>query len=44
MDGITALTLWDLVIEVFHSVPKRTDGPKRELRGEPVGSCQVKHA
>ena len=22
MDGIPALTLWDLVIEVFHSVPK----------------------
>ena len=30
MDGIPALTLWDLVIEVFHSVPNRTDGPKRE--------------
>ena len=30
MDGISALTLWDLVIEVFHSVPNRTDGPKRE--------------
>ena len=27
MDGIPTLTLWDLVIEVFHSVPKRTDGP-----------------
>ena len=27
-----ALTLWDLVIEVFHSVPNRTYGPKRELR------------
>ena len=26
MDGIPALTLWDLVIEVFHSVPNRTDG------------------
>ena len=33
MDGIPALTLWDLVIEVFHSEPNRTDGPKRELRG-----------
>ena len=30
MDGIPALTLWDLVIEVFHSVPNRIDGPKRE--------------
>ena len=29
-DGIPALTLWDLVIEVFHSVPNKTDGPKRE--------------
>ena len=31
MDGIPALTLWDLVIEVFHSAPNRTDGLKREL-------------
>ena len=30
MDGIPALTLWDSVIEVFLSVPNRTDGPKRE--------------
>ena len=29
-DGIPALTLWDSVIEVFHSVPIRTDGPKKE--------------
>ena len=35
MDGIPALDLWDLVIEVFHSVPKRTEGLKRELRGNP---------
>ena len=35
MDGIPALTLWDLVIEVFHSVPNKTDGPKRKLRGNP---------
>ena len=35
MDGIPALTLWDLVIEVFHSVPNRTDGPKREPRRKP---------
>ena len=35
MDGIPSLTLWDLVIEIFHFVPKRTDGPKRESRGKP---------
>ena len=40
MDGISALTLWDLVIEVFHSVPNRTDGPKRELQGKPSAVVQ----
>ena len=35
MDVVPALTLWDLVIEVFHSVPNQTDGPKREPRGTP---------
>ena len=35
IDGIPALTHWDLVIEVFHSVPNRTDGPKREPWGNP---------
>ena len=35
IDGIPALTLWDLLIEVFHSVPNKTEGPKRELRGNP---------
>ena len=35
MDGIPALTPLDLVIEVFHSVPNNTEGPKRELRGNP---------
>ena len=35
MDGITALTLRDLVIEVFHSVPNKTEGPKRELGRNP---------
>ena len=35
MDGIPALTLWELVIEVFHSVPNRTDGSKREPRRNP---------
>ena len=36
MDGIPALTLWDLVIEVFHSAPNKNDGPERELRGNPL--------
>ena len=35
MDGIPALTLWDLVIEILHSIPNRTDGLKREPRGNP---------
>ena len=35
IDGIPALALWDLVIDVFHSVPNRTDGHKREPRGNP---------
>ena len=35
MDGIPTLDLWDLVIEALHSVPKRTDGPKREPQGNP---------
>ena len=35
MDRLLALTLWDLVIEVFHSEPNNTDGPKRELRENP---------
>ena len=32
MDGIPALTLWDSVIEIFHSVPNRIEQPKEELR------------
>ena len=32
MDGVPSLTLWDLVIEILHFVPKRTDGPERESR------------
>ena len=35
MDGIPGLTLWDLVIEVFLSVPNKTEGPKREPRRNP---------
>ena len=30
-----SLTLWDLVIEEFDSVPNRKDGHKREPRGNP---------
>ena len=42
MDGIPTLTLWDLVIEVFHSVPNRTDGPKREREPQGNPSAVVK--
>ena len=44
MDGIPALTLWDLVIEVYRSVPNNTDGPKREPRGNPSAVVKHKHA
>ena len=43
MVGIPALDLWDLVIEVFHSVPHKADGPKRATE-KPVSNRQVKHA
>ena len=42
MDGIPALDLWDLVIEVFHSVPNRRT--QESATGKPVGSCQSNHA
>ena len=32
MDSIHALTLWDLAIEVFHSAPNKTDGPKATVK------------
>ena len=35
MDGIPALDLWDLVIELFHFEPNKTEGRKRELQGNP---------
>ena len=35
MDGIPALTIWDLVIVVSHSVPINPDEPKREPWGNP---------
>ena len=41
IDGIHAHTLWDLVIETFHSVPNNTDGPKRDLRERPLAGYQV---
>ena len=36
MDGIPSLTLWNLVIEKFHSVPNKTEQPKEELRRDPL--------
>ena len=40
MDGIPAHTLWHLVIEVFHSLPSRIDGPEREPRGNPSATVK----
>ena len=42
MDGIPALTLWDLEIEIFHSVPNRTDRLKREREPRRNPSAVVK--
>ena len=39
--GFPALDLWDTVIEVCHSVPNQTDGPKRELQGRQQLSSQT---
>ena len=36
MDGIPALTLGDLVIEIFHSVPNKIEQPKEELGRNPL--------
>ena len=46
MDGIPALDLWDLVIEVFHSSPNQTNKTKdvREPRGKPVGRHSTQRA
>ena len=45
MDGIPAFTLWDLVIEVFHSEQNKTEGPKRErATGKPFSNRQIQHA
>ena len=35
-DGIPALDLWDLVIEVFHFAPNKIEQPKEKLRGDPL--------
>ena len=40
MDGIPALTLWDLVIEVFHSVPNTNRWTRERAMENPLGSCQ----
>ena len=40
-DGIPAHTLWDLVIEVFHSVPNRTNEPQERAMGKAVSRCVV---
>ena len=42
MDGIPALDLWDLVIEIFHSVTNKIEHSKEEL--QPVAGHQAKHA
>ena len=39
MDGILALDLWDLVIEIFHSSPKKTNKAKDEK--EPRGNLSA---
>ena len=36
MDSIPALTLCGLVIEMFHSVPKKIEQPMAEFRGNPL--------
>ena len=36
MDGIAALALWDLVIEIFHSVPNKIGQPREEVWGNPL--------
>ena len=45
MDGIPALDLWDLVVEVFHSSPNQTNKTKdvREPRGN-LSATRIKNA
>ena len=40
MDGIPALTLWDLVIKIFHSAPSKIKQPKQKLRGDPLQATE----
>ena len=44
MDGIPTLTLWDLMIEVYHSVPKRNIWTQQRALWRPVAGYQAKHA
>ena len=44
MDGIPALTLWDLVIEVFHFRTEQHRWTQERASGNPVSNRQVKHA
>ena len=45
MDGIPALDLWDLVIEVFHSSPNQNQQNQmcKTATEKPVGNFSVKH-
>ena len=40
MDGIPALTLWDLVIEVFHSVTEQNTRTQERATGKLVSNRQ----
>ena len=40
MDGIPALTFWDLVIEIFHSAPSKIKQPEEKLRGDPLQATE----
>ena len=45
MDGIPALDLWDLVIEVFHSSPTQSKEAKDQARGNSLrDTTSNKHA
>ena len=44
MDGIPALTHWDLVIEVIYSAPNKIGQPQGRAPGKPIAGYQAKHA
>ena len=44
MDGIPALDLWDLVIEVFHSSPSQSKKTKDQARGNSLRFTTFKQA